>query len=144
MDNKQRDLFNFWKLGFSAVYAALGFVVLYILGKSAWYETANQSWADWPRWIACIVFSMMGFSVLAILSTKTHKDDLNFPRSYIWKFPPTCFFLANFTFVLCQMNSATNGYLFVFIAYPISFLAGLFSESLIPALWAKAIEKAAG
>ena len=133
-----RDCWNYWKVLFALFYLVPFLLWLWWYWDSTFYAFRMGAFLSVPfRLWGCFAFSCAGFALLALLSTKTHEGDLNFPWSYIYLYPFICVFSALAVFVVCQMNPQLRGYLFNFSAYPLAFLAGLFSEHTLPALYKK-------
>lgn len=131
---KARDSYNWWKALFIPIYLVPMFILVEWHRDIMFYTDAFKSYDDLGRLFGCIAFSCAGFAFLAGLSVKTHKGDMKFPLSYIWKYPLLCVITGVTVFVVWQMNKELRGYLFNISAYPIAFLGGLFSEHTLPLL----------
>jgi len=120
-ENKQLKP-NYWKIPFIPIYILLAVLLLYLNRNNLIYYPAHKSFDDIPRLWGCIAFSFLGFAFLVGKSIKSKK--ITFPWTYLWYYPILCSLGATLVFAVCQLFEKTSGYLFYFIAFPLSFISG--------------------
>jgi hypothetical protein len=84
------------------------------------YDAARAGFANWPRFIWCLNWSVLGFSAIAYRASKG-KHDVGAIPSYILLYPLTLLFLSSLLFAFVHTIPATSTYLFYFFTAPIAF-----------------------
>jgi len=118
---------NYKKIPFIPAYLLLGCLILYLNKNSLIYYPAYNSFADMPRLLGCIAFSFLGFAFLVGRSIRSKRT--TFPWTYLWYYPVICCLGGTLVFSACQFFERTSGYLFYFIAFPLSFISGILVDS---------------
>ncbi|OGW81017.1 MAG: hypothetical protein A3G33_01420 [Omnitrophica bacterium RIFCSPLOWO2_12_FULL_44_17] len=112
---------NYWKIPMAILFLLLGYWIIYFNRKSLFYFPAKDSFDDMPRLWGCIAASFIGFAFLAFKSIPSKKT--TFPWTYLWYYPVLCIIGATLIFAVCQLFERSNGYLFYFLAFPLSFIS---------------------
>jgi len=127
LDTAEKKQNNWWKLGFGLVYLTAAILLARLFWDGLWLDKTPQPSDSLPRFPGCIAFALSGFAFLAINSIPSKSED--FPYKYVYYYPVLVLLGATLVFGFCQMFESSNGYLFKFIAYPLSFAAGYLVDS---------------
>ena len=113
------------RLLFAFLFLIVAALIIFVLAlcTNGFYED-NNPW-NFPRFFYCIAFSFFGFSVLLFklyFNPPSKENDFKgYAIYYLLYYLAFIAAIASLVFSLLHLSEKTNGYLFYFLAAPISF-----------------------
>ena len=113
------------RLLFAFIFLAVAVLIILVLKfyANGFYE--NNSPNNFPRFFFCIAFSFIGFAVqlfkLYFNPPSKENDFKGYVVYYLFYYLVFIAVIASLVFSLLHLSDKTNGYLFYFLAAPISF-----------------------